>query len=455
MIAARGSVAPGNDPGRGVGMSETNFVIQVKVNQKWSTAHGLSSERNLQKILPKLVAEHGEVIRALRASRDAGTGKTRWSLYRCPEARRPQDLHPARPISRSGAGGSPATANGLEPQRNSMADFSSTATDHLSTAQADDAPQGKEAKSSVLVAGLGRLAALGARVGKWSLAALLSSMMFVLAVVRSRILGPMASGFRLLVRWVRKLAATENKIDRIRSFAAGILHDLDEFFHKTVTQWAVCGVLATAGLSVAFMAPYPGGLTIAVMAACLLPPVRRSLLVRTDRNVSPVAKTIFVFVVLAASGIVDLGSPGTRITNANINYFQAHREDVIASARSSLDREDYLAVVSQLGRFLPTEDEAVEAIYTTARPHADAELVRQKKIAAQFSFNGSNRYLTNYIVRTMTDPGSYTHVRTDYVVEGEYLEVKTTYRGLNETGVQFTKTVKALIDLDGRVIHER
>ena len=112
-------------------------------------------------------------------------------------------------------------------------------------------------------------------------------------------------------------------------------------------------------------------------------------------------------------------------------------------------------MVTQLDRFLAADDEDVSALYLAARPHAEAELAQQKKIASQFLFNGSNKRLTDYIVATMDDPGSFRHIRTSHQVEGDHREVEPNYSGSNETGVLFTRTVKAVLDLDGRVIHER
>lgn len=259
----------------------------------------------------------------------------------------------------------------------------------------------------------------------------------------------------MLVELFRTLAAIENKSDRIRFYATDGLARLDNRFRRPESQWTICALGAVTGLLIAFMASFPGGLTMAVLATCFVPPLRQYLLSKPERHLSSQAKTVLVLLLLVSSTSLDLGNPGRRITNANVNYFQAHREEVIASARASADQGQYVAVVTQLDRFLAAEDEDISALYLAARPHAEAELARQKKIASQFLFNGSNKHLTDYIVATMDDPGSFRHIRTDYQVEGDYIEVETTYGSSNEFGVLFSRTVKAVLDLDGRVIHER
>ncbi len=440
--------------GGGVGVSEANFVIQVRVNQKWSTAHGLSSEQSLQKFLPRLMAEHGDIIRALRASRDTSTGKTRWSVYKYSEARQPLDSSRGatpRPYAvDDGVADNVFDAYGVP-----RTEFPDVETDQAPPTLSDDASQtsGVEIKASGKKTRRVLIRKIDVRKGIF--APLVRSLKVSAAVFGAYVLAPLANGMRMLVELFKKLAAIENKADRISSFATDGLARLDKRLRRPESQWTLCALSAVTGLSMAFMAPFPGGLTMAVMAACFIPPVRRYLLSRPERHLSSRAKTVLVLFFLVSSASLDLGNPERRLTNANVNYFQAHREDVLASARASADQGQYLAVVTQLDRFLAADDEDVSALYLAARPHAEAELARQKKIASQFLFNGSNKHLTDYIVATMDDPGSFRHIRTNSQVDGDYIEVETTYSGSNETGVLFTRTVTALLDFDGRVIHER
>lgn len=433
-------------------MSEPIFLIQVRVNQKWSTAHGLSSEKTLKKFLPKLEAEHGESIRALRASRDTSTGKTKWSVYRCPENRRVDTIPEPRTQTQPCAMGPFTDSNAIEINEHWGITHPYTVNGSAVPLQDDDT----SGRSEVVRRGPRgyRLAGYKNTFRKWIIASSIVGARYCVGVVGACILHPLAIGGRFIINLVRGLAAQENKVERLRLFTADTLSRLEALLRKPAAQWACCAILIFTGLFAAYRASFAGGLTVAVLAIYLIPPVRRSALATGVSKFSPAANTVFAFLLLVASGWVEIVNPDRRETNGNINYFQIHQAEIIASAQSSLDRAEYLTVVSLLDRFLPAGNDEVSFLYEQARPFADVELARQEKIATQFSYNGSNRYLTDHIIRTMTDPGSYRHVKTNYRIKDEYLEVETTFRGLNEVGTLFTKTVRAVVDFDGRVIHE-
>ncbi len=52
----------------------------------------------------------------------------------------------------------------------------------------------------------------------------------------------------------------------------------------------------------------------------------------------------------------------------------------------------------------------------------------------------------------MNDPDSYDHVETVYWDMGDYLVVRTTYRGKNAFGGVVVNWVKAKVNLDGNII---
>jgi hypothetical protein len=52
----------------------------------------------------------------------------------------------------------------------------------------------------------------------------------------------------------------------------------------------------------------------------------------------------------------------------------------------------------------------------------------------------------------MNDPDSYKHVETVYSDMGDYLVVRTTFRGKNAFGGVVTNWIKAKVDLNGNVI---
>lgn len=89
------------------------------------------------------------------------------------------------------------------------------------------------------------------------------------------------------------------------------------------------------------------------------------------------------------------------------------------------------------------------------RAEQDARLAagRQKRIESGFSaWNGSHIAITRIIKKSMNDPKSFEHVETSYGDRGDYLVVKTTFRGKNAFGGVVLNWITAKCDLDGNVI---
>jgi len=85
-------------------------------------------------------------------------------------------------------------------------------------------------------------------------------------------------------------------------------------------------------------------------------------------------------------------------------------------------------------------------------PKADWE-IRKERLQKGFSnWDGSHRGLTAVIKKSMNDPSSYEHVRTEYIDNEDHLIVTTTFRGKNAFGGIVVNSVKAKTDLDGNVI---
>ena len=78
---------------------------------------------------------------------------------------------------------------------------------------------------------------------------------------------------------------------------------------------------------------------------------------------------------------------------------------------------------------------------------------RQNKIKSQFSlWDGSHRGLEEIIKKQMNDPDSYKHVETSYSDLGDYILVKTTFRGKNKFGGVVTNWIEAKFTIDGTLI---
>ncbi|MEX1027384.1 MAG: DUF4190 domain-containing protein [Candidatus Paceibacterota bacterium] len=78
---------------------------------------------------------------------------------------------------------------------------------------------------------------------------------------------------------------------------------------------------------------------------------------------------------------------------------------------------------------------------------------REEVLQPGFSmWDGSHKKLTTAIKDSMNDPSSYEHVETVYHDLGDYLIVKTTFRGKNAFGGVVKNWVKARVSVDGSVI---
>jgi hypothetical protein len=78
---------------------------------------------------------------------------------------------------------------------------------------------------------------------------------------------------------------------------------------------------------------------------------------------------------------------------------------------------------------------------------------REKKIEDQFSaWDGSHRKLEDFIKKNINDPDSYEHVKTVYWDRGDFLVVKTTFRGNNAFGGKVKNSVRAKVSLDGEIL---
>jgi hypothetical protein len=78
---------------------------------------------------------------------------------------------------------------------------------------------------------------------------------------------------------------------------------------------------------------------------------------------------------------------------------------------------------------------------------------REREIAVGFNqLNGSHIELTKRIKSRMNDPSSYDHVETVYWDKGDYLLVKTTFRGTNAFGGVVQNVARARVGLGGQVL---
>lgn len=78
---------------------------------------------------------------------------------------------------------------------------------------------------------------------------------------------------------------------------------------------------------------------------------------------------------------------------------------------------------------------------------------RKKLIEAQFSvWDGSHTKLEEYIKSKLQDPDSYKHVKSEWLDKGDYIYVRTTFRGRNAFGGIVTNTADAKVSINGDLI---
>jgi len=78
---------------------------------------------------------------------------------------------------------------------------------------------------------------------------------------------------------------------------------------------------------------------------------------------------------------------------------------------------------------------------------------RTQQIEKQFDpRDRSHIGLTKLIKASMNDPSSYEHEKTQYSDQGDFLLVKTTFRGKNKFGGVVKNWVSATVDLNGKVL---
>ncbi|TBW47625.1 hypothetical protein EZI54_22410 [Marinobacter halodurans] len=218
---------------------------------------------------------------------------------------------------------------------------------------------------------------------------------------------------------------------------------------------------------------------------------------------------------LAAQQAQEKAEKAAQLRQDNIDYFNANREQIMSRVKSAITGKDYQAAISQSNKYLVSGDKELGQLNTQAKNelsaiqkakktekllaelksvptekfeknrglyqqllnmHPDSELyknkvafyvgkikeekqkkiaaeARKKKIESQFSaWDGSHRNLERVIKESMNDPDSYEHVKTVYWDRGDYLIVKTTFRGKNAFGGVVKNSVTAKVSLDGQVL---
>ena len=198
-----------------------------------------------------------------------------------------------------------------------------------------------------------------------------------------------------------------------------------------------------------------------------------------------------------------------------IDYFSSHREQIIAGVQAALASKEYRSAITQAKKYLVSGDTELREMHNNAQGKQAAihkanktrtllaelktipareyaknanryqQLVnlhpndkafaeklsfylgkvneenqkqrdataRKTQIEKQFSpWDGSHKQLERYIKTIMNDPDSYDHVETVYWDRGDFLIIKTTFRGNNAFGGKVINSIRAKVSLNGEVL---
>ncbi len=210
-----------------------------------------------------------------------------------------------------------------------------------------------------------------------------------------------------------------------------------------------------------------------------------------------------------------LDTQKTNISQQNIDYFHANHQEILLDIRNAIEKKEYDVAIAIAGSYLATNDAELSGLYGKAKvlranlikktttdnilsdlkkiPEQDYErnmelygqlvrmypdnekyrkkygyysnkmrelkqkqrlaATRKESLKSQFSaWDGSHIKLEQFIKNSMNDPDSYKHVETVYWDMGDYLVVRTTFRGKNAFGGVVKNAVKARVDLSGNVL---
>lgn len=111
-----------------------------------------------------------------------------------------------------------------------------------------------------------------------------------------------------------------------------------------------------------------------------------------------------------------------------------------------------VGVISSVSNQKNVDDNSGQDVETAQELIETPEETRDKLIRKQFGWGGYHFELTRIIKESMNDPDSYDHAKTTYSDEGDYLLVKTIFRGKNAFGGVMKNTLIAQVDLYGNVI---
>ncbi|EIM63224.1 hypothetical protein [Desulfobacter postgatei] len=141
--------------------------------------------------------------------------------------------------------------------------------------------------------------------------------------------------------------------------------------------------LLTGGL--AFVESPLAGLCMFTIAALLLPPIRKFVYSKTNKEISGMTRAISIFVLfsvfglfmdqasdrreqkLAAQQVLKKAEKAVQLQQENVDYFNSNRETIISSIKKALAENDHQAVISQSKKYLVSGDKELEQLNVQAK----------------------------------------------------------------------------------------
>lgn len=144
----------------------------------------------------------------------------------------------------------------------------------------------------------------------------------------------------------------------------------------------------------------------------------------------------------------------------DISFYQANRSPILTEIKVRIESESYEEAIEKSSLYLSANDAELTELNLLARERLAAkvekervEAERKKVLEPSFSsWSGAHFGLERFIKEAMNDPGSYEHDDTVFWDKGDYLIVRTTYRGKNAFGGVVKNFVEAKVDLKGNVL---
>ena len=164
-------------------------------------------------------------------------------------------------------------------------------------------------------------------------------------------------------------------------------------------NWVFGVLLGLSGLLFLIELPF-AGICLIAMSLLLLPPVRNALFTKTNKELPFKARVVSIFFLFIAFSIFvgqseqkkddeleaqkaeEQAQKIAKVRQNNIDFFNSHKEEILASASSALSEKNYQVVVSQTSKYLPANDDDLNEIHSKAKSALD-EIEKAEKEAKE------------------------------------------------------------------------